>query len=76
MTRKKGERTSIWSIFGQCEKVVADRMIKSGEVKLIPYEQIPDEVRFNEKGTRAYYAIIIPNKLIPAFDKAVGLLRL
>lgn len=75
MTRKKGERTSIWSIFGVFEKVVADRMIKDGEVTYIAYDDIPYEVRFNDKGKRAYYAIIIPNKKIPAFNKAVELLR-
>lgn len=72
MTHKK---TIISSIFGQIEKVIGDAMIAEKKVKMIPVEDIPISVRYNDKDRIAYYALIFSPEAEREFNKRVSDLR-
>jgi hypothetical protein len=63
--------TEIFSIFGQIEEVAAELMIKNEGARKIPAEQIPDTARYNEKGTAAKFAIILPRAKVPKFEETI-----
>lgn len=75
MAKKKGERTEIFSVFGQLEAVAAEIMIKDGVGTKIPPEQIPASVAVNQFGDRARFAVILPKSKIAAFNNLVADLR-
>jgi hypothetical protein len=74
-SRKKGERTKIFSIFGQIEAVAAEIMIKRGVGVRIDAKEIPNEVRWNQFGTPARFAVILPRNKIHAFNELIADLR-
>lgn len=60
----------IFSIFGVCEAAAAEVMLKDGRAtRKIPVEEIPEDVLFNELGTKARFAVMVPSRNVPAFDK-------
>ncbi len=75
MARKKGERTEVFSVFGQIETVAAEIMIKNGEAVRIPPEQIPLSAAFNDLGQTAKFAVLMQAKKVPAFNRLIAELR-
>jgi hypothetical protein len=71
----KSTKTKICSIFGQIEAAVGDAMAQEGKVIKIPFEQIPPTVAFNDKGTRAYYALVFTVAAEVEFNRRVADLR-
>lgn len=72
--------TETFSIFGQIEDVAASILIENKKVTKIPLEQFPDQgdcpdIWTNEQGDPALYAIIVPRRIIPEFNKLIADLR-
>jgi len=51
-------KTSICSIYGQIEGIVADAMTAEGKVNKIPFEVMPPTQQFDERGRRAHCALV------------------
>jgi hypothetical protein len=69
------KQTQIFSIFGQIEAAVAERMIEEGGCNRIPFEQIPPTAAYDEKGNRALFAIVVPTELVQSFEARIATLR-
>lgn len=69
------KQTEIYSIFGQIESVVAQAMVDEGVVNKIRQEDIPPTALFNEKGEKAYFAIVMPTPYLAEFNRRVAELR-
>lgn len=67
--------TEIFSVFGQCEAVAAEMMIKEGKVTHIPPEQIPLAVAFNDMGQTARFAVMVPARYVPEFNRRCAEMR-
>jgi hypothetical protein len=74
-TKTKTARTQIFSIFGQIEAAAADVLIERGQAERIQWDEIPQSVRFNDAGRRAYFAVVVPGKHMREFDKLCKGLR-
>lgn len=68
-------KTSICSIFGQIESVVADAMVKEGLCNKIDRDMIPESVRWNDRGEIAYCALVFTPEAERIFDRRVRELR-
>lgn len=73
--------SSIQSIFGQIEEVVASAMISEGKARLIPVEIFPDEkmcpdVHVNDLGQRAKFAVQLSKLQLLEFNRRVDALRM
>jgi hypothetical protein len=71
----KRMKTEIYSIFGQIEGVIADEMSKSGKVRAIDWADIPEPMRFDDRGRRAHCALIMNRVEAAEFDRRVAALR-
>lgn len=67
--------TEIFSVFGQCEAVAAEMMIKEGKLTRIPPEQIPESAAVNDAGTPARFAVIVPARYVPEFNRRCAEMR-
>lgn len=65
----------IFSIFGQCEAAAAQHFIEYQGATRIGYDRIPVEVRTNDAGERAIFAVMIPAGKVAAFNKMCEDLR-
>ena len=65
----------IYSIFGQCEAAAADHFIEHHGATRIPFLRIPEEMRVNEVGAHARFAVLIPAGHVKAFDEMCERLR-
>lgn len=52
-------RTTIYSVYGQIEGVVADAMVTEGTCRSIEFDMMPNSQKFNEQGERAHCALIM-----------------
>lgn len=68
-------RSRIFSIFGEIESVVAQQMIDQGRATYIAPDRIPDSERFNDFGTPARFAVVIPGNLVREFNTRIATLR-
>jgi hypothetical protein len=68
-------KTTIVSIFGQIEGVIADAMTAEGKVKKIPFDQIPPTAAFDDQGRRAHCALVLTPANEREFDERVRQLR-
>lgn len=66
------DKTTIFSIFGQIEAVVAENMIVSGEAVKIPQEHIPESALFNAKGERAKFAVSMSTRKVHKFEERIS----
>ncbi len=63
------------SIFGQIEAVAAGIFVAEKRAILIPFEQIPESVQFNDRGTKAHFAVSMERRDVAAFEKLIKELR-
>lgn len=68
-------KTNICSIFGQIESIVADAMVKEGLCTKIEQEMIPLSVLWNDRGEKAYCALVFTPEAERIFDRRVRELR-
>lgn len=80
--RKPPQRVNMASIFGQIEEVVARKMAQEDKLRIIPVEQFPpifagdgQDIRFNEAGVPAKFAVIWSRSAEAEFDRRVAALR-
>lgn len=59
----------IFSIFGQCEAAAANHFIEHHGATRIAFKRIPEDVRYNNKGFAARFAVMIPGPHVKAFNK-------
>lgn len=71
----KRRKTSIVSIFGQIEGVVADAMAAEGLCHQIPLDMIPPTVRYDDLGRPAHCALVFTPETEAEFDRRVRELR-
>lgn len=69
------EKTTICSIFGQIEGVVADAMVAEGKVRRIEPDMIPATVRWDDNGRPAHCALVFTPTIEREFDERVRQLR-
>jgi hypothetical protein len=69
----KRNTTHIYSIFSQIEEVAAKIMIERGLATYISAEDIPidADVRYNDKGDAAKFAVSIQSVNVPVFEKMI-----
>lgn len=75
---KKGERTQIFSVFGQLEAVAAEILIQEGKAQKIEAKLIPESALFGTgpyEGQRARFAVQMPKSLVPRFNDLIADLR-
>lgn len=66
----RSPQMKIFSVFGQCEAVAAEVMLKDGRIlRKIPVEEIPKEALFNQFGDKARFAVLVPGPHVQAFDE-------
>lgn len=68
-------KTEIFSIFGQIESVVAENMIEEYGLFRIEAKDIPLTAAFNDAGTPALFAVVIPAEKLAEFERRVRDLR-
>ena len=68
-------KTTISSIFGQIEGVVALAMAAEKKINLIPADQIPPTVLYNDAGTKAICAVVMTSENEREFNERVKNLR-
>jgi hypothetical protein len=68
--------TQIYSIFGECDKVVAEMMAAEGKVRRIEPRMIPPTALFNKEGRRAFFAIIMSDEYFAEFEERVANMRM
>lgn len=73
MARRR--KSQILSIFGQIEAVVAEVMIKAGEMTHIPAERIPERAAVNERGEPALFAVVVAAEKLERFNELIADLR-
>lgn len=71
----KRNKTEIFSIFGQCEAVVADMMIQEGKLKRIDASDIPPSASVNDFGHRARFAVVVQPQYLGEFNRRCAELR-
>jgi hypothetical protein len=69
MRTAKRNKTEIFSIFGQCEAVVAEMMITEGKLNRIEPADIPPTAAVNEFGTRARFAVVVQPRYLAEFNR-------
>lgn len=69
------KKTEIFSVFGQCEAVAAEMMIKEGKLTRIPPEQIPEGADRNDVGAPARFAVVVPARYVPEFNRRCAEMR-
>jgi hypothetical protein len=62
-------KTEIFSIFGQCDAVAAEMMVREGKLTRIEPEDIPASAAVNEAGTRARFAVVVPHQHLREFQQ-------
>ena len=70
------KKTSIYSVFGQIDAVVAQAMVEEGKLNMIVRERIPLTALFNEKGEAAQFAVIVPSHHENEFNERCRKLRM
>lgn len=70
------EERVFFSIFSLWEAAAAETLIRRGDAKHIPAEQIPENEAVNEHGRRALFALNLPKRLIPEFKQLCEAMRL
>lgn len=65
----------IMSIFGQIESVIAQAMVDEKKLTMIPRQQIPPSVAFNDRGMPALFAVVVPVKHLAEFNSRISQLR-
>jgi hypothetical protein len=73
--------SSVFSIFGQVEEVIAKMMLEEGKGRLIRIEEFPEEsvcpdIYINELGQHAKFAIMLTKMEEAEFDNRVTALRM
>jgi hypothetical protein len=71
----KKRSSTISSIFGQIEGVVANAMAAEGKVHLISPDMIPATALYNDQGDRAHCALVFTPEAEREFDRRVAALR-
>lgn len=71
---KRG-KTTISSIFGQIEGVIADAMVKEGKVNRIEPDLIPPTARYDDQGRLAHCALVFTPDTEREFNRRVANLR-
>lgn len=64
----KRNKTEIFSIFGQCEAVVANMMIDEGKLTRIVAADIPPSAAVNKLGHRAQFAVVVQPRYLAEFN--------
>jgi hypothetical protein len=67
-------QTQFFSIFGQIEEVVALQLIEEGVATKIESWSIPQSAKYH-MGREAKFAIMIPSRIVPAFEERIAKLR-
>lgn len=68
--------TTIFSVFGQIEGVVADAMCaEQPSIHRIEFENIPPSVRYNDAGVSAHCALVMTPEQERDYDRRVADLR-
>lgn len=68
----RGKRipAQVYSIFGQCEAVAAEMMLRDGRATLrISVADIPETALYNKEGKPALFAILIPGDQLKTFER-------
>jgi hypothetical protein len=74
--RRQPMKAQIYSIFGQCEALAAEIMLKDGRLtRKIPVDDIPPTALFNQYGQKAHFAVWVPGDRIHEFDELCKDLR-
>ena len=72
MPKKTAE---IFSIFGQCEAVAAEMMVEEGKLTRIEPADIPVSAAFNDVGTAARFAVVVPPRYLAEFNRRCAEMR-
>lgn len=72
---RKQKSTEIMSIFGQCEAVAAEIMIKDGKLSRIEQADIPLSALRNKDGDLARFAVIVPAQYLHEFEELIKDIR-
>lgn len=75
MKRRISKTAEVFSIFGQCEAVAAEIMIKEHGLYKIPAHEIPESVATNNAGVAAQFAVVVPARLVPKFNRLCAEMR-
>ncbi len=76
MGRKaKRNKTEIFSIFGQCDAVVANLMIEEGKLTRIAAADIPPSAAVNDFGQHAQFAVVVQPQYLAEFNRRCAELR-
>ena len=67
--------TTVWSIYGQIEEVVARQMEAEGKMRFIYASDIPDSALYNKDGQRARFAVVVQRKYLGEFESRIADLR-
>lgn len=73
--RQISKSSEVFSIFGQCEAVAADIMIERHGLYRIPASEIPATAAVNDVGTPARFAVVVPARLVPEFNRLCAEMR-
>lgn len=69
------KQSQIYSIFGQIEEAAASSMIAEGKGNKIEADMIPPTARYNERGERAKFAIVLHSAHVAEFENRIANLR-
>lgn len=76
MTRQaKRNKTEIFSIFGQCEAVVANMMIDEDKLTRIVAADIPPSAAVNDFGHHARFAVVVQPRYLAEFNRRCAEMR-
>lgn len=75
MKTAKRNKTEIFSIFGQCEAVVAEMMVKEGKLTRIEAADIPPSAAFNKLDQRARFAVVVQPRYLAEFNRRCAEMR-
>lgn len=67
----KGRSTEIYSIFGQIDSVIAQAMVDEGKANKIEQAMIPPTALFDDKGNKAFFAIVLPTEHLAEYHRRV-----
>lgn len=71
----KRTATQIFSIFGDCEAAAAEVLIREGVANRIDAREIPADVKVNELGQVARFAVVVPASALARFERMIADLR-
>jgi len=71
----KRNKTEIFSIFGQCEAVVANMMIEEGKLTRIVAADIPATAAVNDFGNHAQFAVVVQPRYLAEFNRRCAEMR-